>query len=1502
MLFYKKNPSPSPEPLAELRLLDGMEAIIRLGARCCDAVLVHRPDSTSAAPSPSGQRNIRQSGNPAHLVGEAIGRTAAGMRCLTILHPDARDQLAGAVATAERYHLPLVLIYFCDDTNPADLLPERETFVHLHAGSVQQAIDLTLIAIKTAESALLPALVSVDARAAGAQAMQPVHLPEKGKIEHFAGNAGDEIPSPVHAQHMLFGDKRRRIPQWLDPDHPLGLGLQPDDALATRIAPARNIFFDAHLQEVIDTAAQEFRRSFGREFLPVKGENSDKAELLLLTLGALPDQALAAAGRLLPAEKKRLGFLHLVQLSPFPSGPLSHFLSKKRGITLLEQGVPSAALANSVRATLLRMLENGRRRKGLPWPGHAGSSGEPAEFFHGSLNEKLTSAGLRAMIANMLSGEKHRFFLTTLPSAAEIRIPALQARQQEIQRYYPRLEELILPPSEEQEPTDSEETRLYFYRSPGSAAEERVRFLAGALFEIISRQTRFTALPSSGRETLCITLGADQGPAVPAGLITDPEQLEVADPQATRPDFILLNSTMQGEALWQSLPEPWRGWIAEHNAHLFSIDARTKAGELSILCRPEELVEDILVGGLISVFPDLSPARREALREHYSSLIRENHANEIVRNERLSAFQYGTDNTLEITWHDFKAVPRTPFVEPRIPWTVRQVEKSDKSVFDLEHFYATTGYLYATGQQHKQLIDPFAAVSAVPARAGTAQKSSRPLLNLIRENLHNPDMDWFACAGAGLHATVNAIPELFETALKAGEQQGHAFIHLPRLLPHITKQAYKLFLEDSLHRYTDAGTLLQEAAEAVLKKLAPSDSQKQDILSELDVLTHLLQPLVIVRTERFFDNLHKQKKGSGLVLCVAINPEQAGDPAECLMRCPENTVELVERTPELEEAYLRGWEFLQHLPETSLDLLHELATAEESPLIYLFNRKVRNAMPFGVPSHAPGKALFMLAAAVEAVWLPRYQKVATTLRDLRSQLEQKIQDTLSTAARINDFEAFSSRLAELNGESLNAEELLRLAGEEHGRDKPDPAHIRALTDVRNALSSLLDEYERGANGDGRARAAVVFDLPSLRGHLPGIFPQNGFSFPWIDASEGHAAGMADGILSSLTELNLQTIRLMRKAKRLLAGKEAKDADIAPHELSDEERSYCPPVLFITDGERSTLLPGEPANRHVPIKVVYLNTNPFSAPESATFDIEQQHMPADELNHVDEPALHALQYRNCFVLQSTTGTPEHLFAGLLSGLDYPGPALLHILAPHFKGQYLDSAQCAYVAEHAVHSRSFPLFVFDPRTSENWGECLSLAGNPESRDDADWPEREVVFTLASGALRPHKQADTFADWVLNLSAWRHQFRILSKEDWDSSLTFLSEYLALPAPERVGRTPYIQFPDHRGSIQRAVVSREVVALCRDRLRLWNTLKEFEALERLPEQEIRRRVDELLQQEKAELEQRISADYEHRLAHLQQEHERIYHDKLRRKLLEMSGFAGDSETLRQTLKSFLS
>ena len=163
---------------------------------------------------------------------------------------------------------------------------------------------------------------------------------------------------------------------------------------------------------------------------------------------------------------------------------------------------------------------------------------------------------------------------------------------------------------------------------------------------------------------------------------------------------------------------------------------------------------------------------------------------------------------------------------------------------------------------------------------------------------------------------------------------------------------------------------------------------------------------------------------------------------------------------------------------------------------------------------------------------------------------------------------------------------------------------------------------------------------------------------------------------------------------------------------------------------------------------------------------------------------AIAHREAFVLQSSVAKPEHLARGLaeMTGKLRPAVAVVSI-----------------VETPVFHlSRAFPLYRYDPDRGETWSERFELAAEPPY-----------------GVTAAHAAALS--------SEFRNDFRIIPDSAWNDEQMELQAYLAAFQQQPPMAIPYLWVIDDQGIPQRAIFTRELVNLARDRQRAWRVLEEL-------------------------------------------------------------------------------
>src|SRR5688572_11886047 len=120
---------------------------------------------------------------------------------------------------------------------------------------------------------------------------------------------------------------------------------------------------------------------------------------------------------------------------------------------------------------------------------------------------------------------------------------------------------------------------------------------------------------------------------------------------------------------------------------------------------------------------------------------------------------------------------------------------------------------------------------------------------------------------------------------------------------------------------------------------------------------------------------------------------------------------------------------------------------------------------------------------------------------------------------------------------------------------------------------------------------------------------------------------------------------------------------------------------------------------------------------------------------------ALMHKDVYVAQTTCAHVNHFYKAIMEANEYPGPAIVNVFTTCQPEHGVADNMAEHQAKLAADSRSFPLFIFDPRKGKKMKERLSLAGNPNMKED--WyvnpktgePVDFVTFARTEGRFSKH-----------------------------------------------------------------------------------------------------------------------------------------------------------------------
>lgn len=223
----------------------------------------------------------------------------------------------------------------------------------------------------------------------------------------------------------------------------------------------------------------------------------------------------------------------------------------------------------------------------------------------------------------------------------------------------------------------------------------------------------------------------------------------------------------------------------------------------------------------------------------------------------------------------------------------------------------------------------------------------------------------------------------------------------------------------------------------------------------------------------------------------------------------------------------------------------------------------------------------------------------------------------------------------------------------------------------------------------------------------------------------------------------------------------------------------------------------------------------------------------QLSMLSDVGTVAVAHRETVVAQTSLATTDHLMECFKTISRSVDPAVAVISVPRSSGR----SDWDWLCSGAAHAgRAHVSFLYDPEAGESWAEKLVLAGNPQP--EKSWPEFALHF-ISEGAAQERQCEFTFIHAAALLPWFRSHFRLLPVEAWNDEQMELSDYLKAYTETPPAAVPYIWVVSESCQMQRAVLTRELVALCRDRKRSWRMIQELAGLNneyvRLARQEAR-------------------------------------------------------------------
>ena len=1351
-------------------------------------------------------------------------------------------------------------------------------FFQVFGANAQEAADLNLISRKIAELSLTPAAVAQDGFLT-THLIEPVMVPERDLVEEFCGRPDDIIDCPTPAQKLIYGEKRRRVPEIWDVDNPMVAGtVQNQDAYMQSVAAQRPYFFE-HIADIADECMEEYYQLTGRRYNRITDYKMEDAEYVIVAQGSLAEQATLVADYLREKRGIKVGIVNLTMYRPFPGDLLGKVLKGRKGVAVLERTDQPLAedlpIIREIRAVLTKCQENGMVKEGdKPYPTYSSyQEGDTPRLYSGCYglgSRDMQPEGVIAAVENMLpEGKNQSFYYLCIDFTREdAQGPKEEIRKQEILDAYPKIQELSLKGSENPDllPEGAITARLHSIGGWGMITTGKN--LAVTLYDLLGYDIRANPKYGSEKKGQPTTYYLSAAPE-PIRLNCEYHYVDVVmSPDANvfshsnplfglKPGgvFILQSSLETQEEVWATIPRERQQYIVDNDIKIYFLDgfkiAREEASNPELQFRMQG---NAFQGSFFKASPLLARGSssghgvltEESLFEaiHQQLNYKFGHKGANVVEDNIRVVRRGFDELVEITEKVVGASLPEVRKEEKLPVMLKQVPVSEDRLSDLHTFWDQAGSFYAKGAGEQNPADPDLALSLMPAGTGMYRDMTQIRFEYpewIPEKCTACGDCFTICPDSALPALVNTFGEIFDTAINRIETQGMPTRFLRRDVRAVEKRTREL-----IDTAGETANVSQMIDQAVLEHLSKSDlegAQKETQEKEFTQLLDQLGKFDFSITKPYYTSREKKQKGSGGLMSITLNPNTCKGCMECINVCKDGAL-VAKPQGEEEIAHMRkNWDFWMDLPTTSeqfsrIDDLDEKVGALETLLMDKGNYMSTVCGDGACLGCGEKSIIHLFTGTVTALMQPRVKKQIAEIDTLVKQLESHVRMKLAGGVDISNAEAIEHAIDEHSEHDLTLANLTESLSESGASTPIDPKWLRWVTQLMEKLKYLKWQYTEGTTGRGRAAMGIT-NSTGCTSVWGATYPYNPYPFPWANhlfqdstslamgIYEGHMAKMADGF------------KAIRQARLELEGKY--DADEHDSfftyfnwkDFSEEEYHLCPPVVAIGGDGAMYDIGFQNLSRTMasgtPIKVLILDTQVYSNTGgqacTSTFVSQVADMSPygkakkGKTEMRKEISLIGMAHRTSFVLQSSTGHTTHLLEGFIDGLNSRRPALFNIYASCPVEHGIGDDMARHQSKLAVDSRAYPLFRYDPDAGTSYEDCASLEGNARLEDD--WLTYPVKYQDEEGNEKSMNLPFTFADFALTEGRFIKQFKRAPEHTWNDDMVPLHEFLDMDNSDREGLFPYIMATDHKNHLTRVLVSEEMVNSCDERRHFWRQLR---------------------------------------------------------------------------------
>ncbi|MET0085634.1 MAG: 2-oxoacid:acceptor oxidoreductase family protein [Sedimenticola sp.] len=1368
-------------------------------------------------------------------------------------------------------------------------------FFQVFGNDAQEAADLNLIARKIAELSLTPAAVGQDGFLT-THVIEPLMVPERELIEEFCGRPDDIIECPTPSQKMIYGEKRRRVPEVWDVDNPMLSGsVQNQDAYMQAVAAQRPYFFE-HVSSIAEQVMDEYYELTGRRYHRVGEYLMDDADYVIVGQGSMIVQAHAVAEYLRETRKLKVGVVNLTMYRPFPGDLIGKALKGRKGVVVLERTDQPLAedlpLMREVRSALTKCIENGATRGDAPYAGYEPYKvGDAPALYSGSYglgSRDLQPEGLIAAVENMLDdGHRKKFFYLGVDFVRTPEDPKAEIRQQELLEAYPHIANMALRGSENPDLLPKGAITVRMHSVGGWGAITTGKNLAMTLYELLGFDIRANPKYGSEKKGQPTTYYLSAAPE-PIRLNCEYHYVDVVlSPDAnvfghSNPlyglkkggTFIIQSNLETAQEVWAQIPIQGQKFIVDNDIRIFYVDGFKIAKEEA--SNPElqfRMQGNAFQGAFFAASPLMERANltEEGLFEAIEVQLRDKFGSkgERVVTDNLRVVRRGFDECIEITDKQVGVTQQGLKKEMGLPIMLQQLPEGDGKVSDVHRFWEQTGSFYIGGKGSDNLADPFMATSLIPASTGVFRDMTQIRFEypkFVTENCTACGDCYTVCPDSAIPGLVNTIGEVFNAAIERIETRGTPTQYLRRESRNVEKRLRALIEAEG-----ESAVISRLMDQAVLELLADSELEgdaRASLEREFGLFVEALGGFEFSITKPYWSNREKKNPNSGGLFSITINPYTCKGCMECIEVCDDGALVAEVQTQEAIDKMEQDWAFWLDLPTTNSDFiriddLDEKIGALETLLLDKSNYESLVSGDGACLGCGEKTAIHLFTGTVTALMQPRIKKHLAEIDDVINRLETHVRLKLAEGMDLSNIAAVNDAVESHQDSDLTLTDLSATLNDE--TQPVDPKWLKWVTQVLEKLRHLKWLYTDGKTNRGRANMGII-NATGCTSVWGSTFPYNPYPFPWTSHLFQDSPSVALGIFEGHMAKMAEGFKVLRQAKLELEGKYSEQDHAAFFtyfgwkDFSDEEWLLCPPVVSVGGDGAMYDIGFQNLSRAlasgVPVKVLVLDTQVYSntGGQACTSGFVGQVADMSPYGKAwkgkteirKEMGIIGMAHRTSYVLQSSVANVTHMLEGYIDGLNSRRPALFNIYTTCQPEHGVGDDMSKHQAKLALESRAYPMFKYDPDDGVTFQDCCDIEGNPAMDDD--WPMYKIPYLDEKGKEAKLEAPMTFADFALTEGRFRKHFRKAPQETWNDDMVQLHEFLDLDEEDRDGKFPYIWAVDSKNRLMRVLVAQEIVRSTEERRDFWHQLKSLAGVDQVVD------LEEVANQAKADMAQKLT------------------------------------------------